>query len=1317
MILLAVIMVISLLPTTAFADITTWADLQKAITDAGTTETTIKLTQSLTALETDTALTIGAGQNIVLDLNGFVLDRAKTSAATDGCVLLNDGTLTIKDSNPSAQHRFKVGTSYWSYDDTLTGGTSFEELTDRPNTNAVIIVKGGVITGGHARNPGTSVHIGGGIQNTGTLTMNGGNIVGNIAHRGGGVCVENGSFTMENVKVIGNHGESDYAGGIYVTAGHTCNIRNSYICYNRCSTTGGGINNYGTLTLDDSVVSGNISGNSAGGIYNNTGSAVITNTSITKNSTVSSARNGGGVCVSSGTVTMIDVRITDNKATQYGNGVYVNSTTTIGGASAITGNTGSGGNVYITSGKTLTLASGENALKNDAEIGITLPTGTGAFTGTATEAQKQFFFSDNPKYAVKLVGDHLELVEGYVITNNAPETSKATNNGYVSVVPSAYASDTVTITVTPSSGYMLTADSLKVFPGKCAKCGEALSSANCAKCGEPHTPTALNLNQDGTYTFTMPAYDVTVTAEFEEDLTAWQKLQNALGAATLTADDSLTGLFTVTVTDSVPTIKLLTDFTAATGDATLSVTGTKTLDLNGHVINGARVLENDDWKNGSVITVSAGATLTLTDSGTTKHKFKADDTGLWKLDASGTKTITGGCITGGNGSHAGGVYVKQRDEQGNPAGKLTMKGGNIVGNTSSNAGGGVYLQTGSTFDMEGGSIIGNITGTGKTGGGVGLTSATFTMTGGKIEYNVAAAGGGVYSDKGTFTMRDGEIDNNTATGYGMGGGVGIGNGTFTMTGGKISGNNATSKGGGVYYNNGTVTLGGTAKITDNTLSGGTTANDLYLPKGKTVTLGTGTGEGGNGVAVPTTGFSVGVTTLTAPTETALVKITTNGTADDVKYFTSDNADYEVKFNTDHLELAVKSTPSHTHTFTYTANDGKLTATCTQGCDKGYDTTPLTLTLTAPTSLVYDGNAKVFTFADGEAAAWTGAGLELPTITYYQKQVSSGTYSQLDKAPVDAGDYRVDITVSSKTAQYIFTIDKANGPAAPTGLVAVAPTSVDGTDGKVTGVDETMEYSTDGGTTWKPVVGTEITGLTGGTNVSVRVKETDTTKAGATKTVVIPGTFNVIVTNDGNGTGSANPASGTTGMQVTLTATPSASYEFDHWEVISGGITVTNDQFTIGTANVEVKACFRKKNLPTPTPSPAPTPAPTPAPYKIIEGANQTVVQNANSARFRSDADYIKFLYVEVDGKKISKDDYTSYEGSTVVVLKASFIKRLAVGVHTLKIVSNDGSANTRFTIRKLPPTGDDTPVALLTLALLVALGTIAFVMKKQRRHN
>lgn len=115
---------------------------------------------------------------------------------------------------------------------------------------------------------------------------------------------------------------------------------------------------------------------------------------------------------------------------------------------------------------------------------------------------------------------------------------------------------------------------------------------------------------------------------------------------------------------------------------------------------------------------------------------------------------------------------------------------------------------------------------------------------------------------------------------------------------------------------------------------------------------------------------------------------------------------------------------HIHSFTYIANNGKLTATCAAGCDKGYDMTPITLTLTAPASLVYNGNAKEFTFADGEADAWTNAGLELPTIYYYEKK-DYPFYTGIDSAPTAAsGDYMVEIAVNKQAARIYFTIEKA-----------------------------------------------------------------------------------------------------------------------------------------------------------------------------------------------------------------------------------------------------------------------------------------------------
>ncbi len=59
----------------------------------------------------------------------------------------------------------------------------------------------------------------------------------------------------------------------------------------------------------------------------------------------------------------------------------------------------------------------------------------------------------------------------------------------------------------------------------------------------------------------------------------------------------------------------------------------------------------------------------------------------------------------------------------------------------------------------------------------------------------------------------------------------------------------------------------------------------------------------------------------------------------------------------------------------------------------------------------------------------------------------------------------------------------------------------GNDGKITGVDTTMEYSVDGGKKYKPVVGNEITELAAG-DVQIRVKETDTVNASAPITVTV-----------------------------------------------------------------------------------------------------------------------------------------------------------------------------------------------------------------------
>ena len=183
---------------------------------------------------------------------------------------------------------------------------------------------------------------------------------------------------------------------------------------------------------------------------------------------------------------------------------------------------------------------------------------------------------------------------------------------------------------------------------------------------------------------------------------------------------------------------------------TITVSGTITLDLNGHVLQ----YKNDNTK-GSVIVIENGGQLTIQDSDPdAPHKFDPNSDGLWVLDeASGTETVTGGVITGGTGypyqlystvNCGGGVYIA-------PGGQLTMTGGNIIG-CSAEYGGGVCIYPKrdgeqGQFSMSGGSIIGC---SAESGGGV-CAFGKFQMSGQAVIRSCTVestiqliCGGGVY---------------------------------------------------------------------------------------------------------------------------------------------------------------------------------------------------------------------------------------------------------------------------------------------------------------------------------------------------------------------------------------------------------------------------------------------------------------------------------------------------------------------------------------------------------------------------------------------
>ena len=252
-----------------------------------------------------------------------------------------------------------------------------------------------------------------------------------------------------------------------------------------------------------------------------------------------------------------------------------------------------------------------------------------------------------------------------------------------------------------------------------------------------------------------------------------------------------------------------------------------TIDLNGHA------LKMSDIASGSVFVIEDDGHLTLTDNNPgAQHKFTPNADGLWVLDEiGGTKTISGGIITGGNG---GGVLIE-------PGGRLTMTGGSIVGcqavSQMYDAGGGVMVEcktdpdngiiSNGTFTMNGGAIIGCVA---RHGGGVEIDGGgegeygTFTMNGGVIDSCVAidGRGGGVLND-GIFIMgKGGTIKNCKAVKYDqyyLGSGVSLGGDRNILNGTIISGDVVDTQ---HIFVNGPVTIGADADIRANMISYGHT---------------------------------------------------------------------------------------------------------------------------------------------------------------------------------------------------------------------------------------------------------------------------------------------------------------------------------------------------------------------------------------------------------------------------------------------------------------------------------------------------------------
>ena len=275
---------------------------------------------------------------------------------------------------------------------------------------------------------------------------------------------------------------------------------------------------------------------------------------------------------------------------------------------------------------------------------------------------------------------------------------------------------------------------------------------------------------DGWYTSDGAQWDFTTAVTENITLTArWTlKAQEVSSEPELTAAlaDSANGV-----------VRLTADITITAG---LKITRDVTVDLNGYVLRYDEAANPD-----SIFRVKAGK-LTLTDSAPTASHSDAS------LPA-------GGLITGGKG----------------------FKYDNGAGQSYNYYGGGVYVETGASFVLAGGTIYACGVQSGANsayGGGIYAKAGSVTMTGGAIRNcavsaDYGASGGAIYAKAGSVTMSGGVISGCSAM---SGGGISASEGTVRITGGRIENCKASERGGGLSVRDHT---NGPVSVLDAVISG------------------------------------------------------------------------------------------------------------------------------------------------------------------------------------------------------------------------------------------------------------------------------------------------------------------------------------------------------------------------------------------------------------------------------------------------------------------------------------------------------------------
>ncbi len=557
---------------------------------------------------------------------------------------------------------------------------------------------------------------------------------------------------------------------------------------------GGGVLNFGTLTLAGDVVSGNSAG--YGGAIYNVGTAVVTNCTLSANSATDS---GGAVYSQDGsTLTLINDTITGNTAA-YGGGVFSTGTATLTNVTLAADPTTSAGALYNYGAGTMTL---NNTIVANRTAGGDI---TGAVSGSYNLVDDSATAGGlTASTAGNLVG--VDAVLGPLGSYGGPTQtlpllpgSPAIDAGNSSLAVDAQGKSlsidqrgmprvvgaSVDIGAFESSGF-----TLAVSAGNNQSTGIETAFSNSLRVAITPKNSGDPVN-GGELTFTAPASGASATLSPTGPVT----ITSGTASVVATANGIPGGPYAVTVVTpgAAPVSFSLTN----TGSLSLVVTtladtlapGVTTLRqalANAAMLGGNLTVSFAAGLTGS-IALSSGleisSNVTIAGPGAVGLKVlgggPSSDFNVFTVDGSVTATISGLTIAGGNSSSvdvgggllnfgmltlSGDVFSGNTAGYGGGifnAGSAVLLGCTLSGNSATNSAGAVYNYDSSTLTM----INDTVTGNSAYYGGAVFNTGAVTLTNVTIAANSTTSGGALYNyGSGSVTL------NNTIVANGVSGG-------------------------------------------------------------------------------------------------------------------------------------------------------------------------------------------------------------------------------------------------------------------------------------------------------------------------------------------------------------------------------------------------------------------------------------------------------------------------------------------------------------------------------------------------------------------